>query len=111
MGISHSFPAQAGWRRRADFADVFDGAGGDDADGLAVDDVGEGHGVRRPPPERRAPVRDLEDLALERAPVGREALEAERLGRKRVIQRRFNVSVPRTRVPEKASMLRGRSER
>ena len=32
-------------------------------------------------------------------------------GRKRVIQRRFNVSVPRARVPEKASTLRERSER
>ena len=35
----------------------------------------------------------------------------ERLGSTRVIQRRFNVSVPRARVPEKASTLRGRSER
>ena len=33
------------------------------------------------------------------------------LGRTRVIQRRFNVSVPRARVPEKASTLRDRSER
>ena len=33
------------------------------------------------------------------------------LGSKRVIQRRFNVSVPRARVPEKASTLRDRSER
>ena len=32
-------------------------------------------------------------------------------GRKRAIQFRFNVSVPRARVPEKASMLRDRSER
>ena len=32
-------------------------------------------------------------------------------GRKRVIQRRFNVSVPRARVPEKSSTLRDRSER
>ena len=32
-------------------------------------------------------------------------------GRTRVIQRRFNVSVPRARVPEKASTLRDRSER
>ena len=31
-------------------------------------------------------------------------------GRKRVIQRRFNVSVPRARVPGKASTLRERSE-
>ena len=35
----------------------------------------------------------------------------DRLGRTRVIQRRFNVSVPRARVPEKASTLRDRSER
>ena len=34
-----------------------------------------------------------------------------RLGSKRVIQPRFNVSVPRARVPKKASTLRGRSER
>ena len=34
-----------------------------------------------------------------------------RLGRKRVIQVLFNMSVPRARVPEKASMLRDRSER
>ena len=33
------------------------------------------------------------------------------LGRKREIQDRFNMSVPRARVPEKASMLRDRSER
>jgi hypothetical protein len=33
------------------------------------------------------------------------------LGSTRVIQRRFNVSVPRARVPEKASTLRDRSER
>ena len=32
-------------------------------------------------------------------------------GRTRVIQRRFNVSVPRARVPEKASTLRDRSKR
>ena len=32
-------------------------------------------------------------------------------GRTRVIQRRFNVSVPRARVPKKASTLRDRSER
>ena len=33
------------------------------------------------------------------------------LGSKMVIQRRFNVSVPRARVTEKASTLRDRSER
>ena len=41
----------------------------------------------------------------------RRAEAAEDLGSKRVIQRRFNVSVPRARVPEKASTLRERSER
>jgi hypothetical protein len=34
-----------------------------------------------------------------------------RLGSKRVIQRRLNVSVPRARAPGKASTLRDRSER
>ena len=33
------------------------------------------------------------------------------LGRKRVIQRRFNLAVPRARVPETTFMLRDRSER
>ena len=37
--------------------------------------------------------------------------EEPRLGRTREIQRRFNVSVPRARVPKKASTLRDRSER
>ncbi|KAK7254540.1 hypothetical protein SO694_0001143 [Aureococcus anophagefferens] len=39
------------------------------------------------------------------------ATSVARLGSKRVIQRRFNVSVPRARVPGKASTLRDRSER
>jgi len=43
--------------------------------------------------------------------VDRAASEATRRGRTRVIQRRFNVSVPRARVPGKASTLRDRSER
>ena len=34
-----------------------------------------------------------------------------RLGRKRVIRRRFNVDVPRARIPERTSTLRNRSER
>ena len=33
------------------------------------------------------------------------------LGRKRVIQRRFNVAVPRARVPKKDGHVRDRSER
>ena len=36
---------------------------------------------------------------------------AKNLGGKRVIQRRFSVSVPRARVPGKASARRARSER
>ena len=40
----------------------------------------------------------------------RERLRAD-LGGTRVIRRRFNVSVPRARVPEQAPRLRGRSER
>ena len=48
-----------------------------------------------------APVREVRLVARDR----------ERLGSTRVIQRRFNVSVPRARVPEKASTLRDRSER
>ena len=51
--------------------------------------------------ERRHDVGDLAVLERERA----------RLGSKRVIQRLFNVSVPRACVPEKASALRDRSER
>jgi len=38
-------------------------------------------------------------------------LNGDDLGSKMVIQRRFNVSVPRARVPEKTSTLRDRSER
>jgi hypothetical protein len=38
-------------------------------------------------------------------------LAGELKGRTRVIQRRFNVSVPRARVPETALTLRERSER
>ena len=65
----------------------------------------------------------VEPQALDGLDGGRERLEAhrrrgdvrrrrvQRLGSKRVIQRLFNVSVPRARVPEKAPTLRGRSER
>ena len=38
-------------------------------------------------------------------------LARSRTGRERVVRRRFNVSLPRARVPEKASTLRERSER
>jgi len=46
-----------------------------------------------------------------RAPVPLELDEAAHLGRKREIQVIFNLSVPRARVPKKASMRRDRSER
>ena len=64
-----------------------------------------------------------EELGLEAearvAPVARPAAAGDAveevarvdLGSTRVIQRRFNVSVPRARVPEQASTLRDRSER
>ena len=45
------------------------------------------------------------------ASLSRSARRGGGLDRKRVIQRRFNVSVPRARVPVKASTLRDRSER
>ena len=64
-----------------------------------------------------------EELGLEAearvAPVARPAAAGDAveevarvdLGSTRVIQRRFNVNVPRARVPKKASTLRDRSER
>ena len=71
--------------------------------------VAHGHGDVEAVGRRRREGAELE--------VGRALVEARGLdlvvdlGRKRVIQRRFNVSVPRARVPEKASTLRDRSER
>ena len=57
--------------------------------------------------ERRA--RRLDDQQpVERRRVAPRVVD---LGSTRVIQRRFNVSVPRAIVPEKASTLRDRSER
>ena len=58
-------------------------------------------GPRDVPPPAAARVEDARELVLRRR----------RLGRKRVIQVRFNMSVPRARVPEKASMRRDRFER
>jgi hypothetical protein len=46
-----------------------------------------------------------------RVGLGRVLVALGDLGRKREIQRRFNVSVSRARVPEKAFTLRDRSER
>ena len=72
--------------------------------GVALDEAE----VRRRVLEERAA--ELERAAgLEAALLARERRVD--LGRKRVIQRRFNVRVPRARVPEKASTLRDRSER
>ena len=72
--------------------------------GVALDEAE----VRRRVLEERAA--ELERAAgLEAALLARERRVD--LGRKRVIQRRFNVSVPRARVPKKASTLRDRSER
>jgi hypothetical protein len=63
----------------------------------------EGRGLARG--VRAAPLRER---GRERRARRRRARED--LGRTRVIQRRFNVSIPRARVPEKASTLRGRSK-
>ena len=54
--------------------------------------------------------RDVVGVELVLRRLGRVEVD-EGLGSTRAIQRRFNVSVPRARVPEKASTLRDRSER
>ena len=73
-------------------------------------------GVALAPEPRDAAGRAAEGVlrAAGRAGVaerGRGVAPAPGLGSTRVIQRRFNVSVPRARVPPKASTLRDRSER
>ena len=55
-----------------------------------------------------------EAVTMQRRVISRveaDGLYRARQGSKRVIQRRFNVSVPRARVPETAPTLRERSER
>ena len=70
-----------------------------DEGGVGVD-AGEDEGLG----DERVLVRGVGAVALGvREPLG--------LGSTRVIQRRFNVSVPRARVPGKASTLRDRSKR
>ena len=66
-----------------------------------------------PAVERRAELVDVDAPDDARRAHGRVVHEERErgLGRTREIQRRFNVSVPRARVPEKASTLRDRSER
>ena len=80
MGISHSFPAQVA----AEEASL-------EAKHLAADG--------------RPSVVAVKILKKDVAVIQREVR-----GRTRVIQRRFNVSVPRARVPETASTRRERSE-
>ena len=84
-------------------------------DGVAIDGVsGPGRVGLRP-----AALRDLLGGAPDPDPAADASLDygalraagRRRPGQKRVIQRRFNVSVPRARVPKKASTLRDRSER
>ena len=91
---------------------VVDVAAGPDADGGRLE-----LGV---PLEEGAPFRRLEAVLLDEAleavelrgrVAGVARVEARGLGRKRVIQRRFNVSVPRARVPKKDVHVRDRSER
>ncbi|KAK7242754.1 hypothetical protein SO694_00015046 [Aureococcus anophagefferens] len=61
---------------------------------------------------RRAVVAATQRRARQRArDVARVVRESREQGSKRVIQRRFNVSIPRARVPETASALRDRSKR
>jgi hypothetical protein len=67
-------------------------------------------GPRRDAVEAAAHDDDAAVAAARRARGERRAEEL-RLGRTRAIQRRFNVSVPRARVPGKASTLRDRSKR
>ena len=67
-------------------------------------------------PQVRELAQGRAELLLRRVAAAEvEAHERERahrhLGSKRVVQRRFNLSVPRARVPGKAPTLRGRSER
>ena len=52
----------------------------------------------------------LKDLAPE-APSISNFTTGEVMGHERVVRVRFNMSIPRARVPEKASTLRERSER
>jgi hypothetical protein len=74
-----------------------------------------GHDVSHPGLNNAFQVNSASELALRYADVA--VLEAHSAavvgapGGKRVIQRRFNVSVPRARVSETAPTLRGRSER
>ena len=68
-----------------------------------------------PPParefRRRRPVAAVRDVLRVVGGPPRARHVEPHLGSKKVIQRRFNVSVPRARVPERASTLRDRSER
>jgi len=77
---------------------------------LVEEDVGlaEEQPQQAVPLAQRLPVLELQDGPPERARV---AAVRRGLGSTRVIRRRFNVSVPRARVPDKASALRDRSER
>ena len=87
-----------------------DGARRDGPDVVAPGPLG--IAVERGAPEA-GPREDAEAVVGRRArrAVEPRGEEPGRLGGTRVIQRRFNVSVPRARVPEKASTLRDRSER
>ena len=68
--------------------------------------------LRRGTLEKAGATEGAAKLALAKLARGGEAVVVRAgQGSKRVIQRRFNMSVPRARVPEKASTLRDRSER
>ena len=82
---------------------------------VEVDRAPDGAEVRALPAQDAVPVDEVRDEPAERAAEhaaddDRDESD-ERLGSKRVIQRRFNVSVPPARIPNKTSTRRDRSER
>ena len=106
-------PADAAWLRPR-FADggddpLFDGPGdgGAPAPYEATQEPGDLLFVPGGAPHRVANVAATVGVAANFV----DATNRDRQGRKRVIQVRFNMSIPRARVLEKASALRGRSER
>ena len=103
MGISHPFPA----------LDEAEGEDVEEAPKVAEEDREEDEGavpaLEAPREEAHAHVHEDEGLG-DRGERGEDLLGGD-LGRKRVIQRRFNVAVPRARVPKKDVHGRDRSER
>ena len=96
VGEARVFPGSGAPREEARGLELAGHLGDLELDGVQIRQrLAEGRAVRR----------------VGRGDVERRLADAQRLGSKRVIQRRFNVSVPRARVPEKAPTRRDRSER